>query len=161
MIWALAATACLLPPPLDQFPPPENQPPRILPQNLQPGPTRGPTILPDACPEIKPFQATISDPDGDAIHWRVFVDYHKDIDRDPQPTEVQIEAGSVLPITFLTYRVSYASTNPHTVELYIADRPFEEGRLDQEGRILVDETGLVDIFIWTVVLDEGRDPLCP
>jgi len=159
--FALAATACLLPPPLEQIPPPDNLPPRILPQNLVPGPILGPTTLPDACPEIQQFQAAVADPDGDAIHWRVFIDYYADIDRDPDPTEVQVEAGSALPITFVTDRLSYTNTNPHTVELYIADRPFREGRLNLEGRVLIDEAGLVDTFIWTVVLDEGRDPLCP
>jgi len=154
--------ACLLPPPLEQAAPAENQPPRILPQNLVPGPTLRPPVLPAGCPETQPFQASVIDPDGDTIHWRVFVDYWADIDRSPTPDSVQADADNPRPIEFAPDRSAYSDFSPHTVELYIADRPFREGRFDQEGRILTDPDGLVDTFIWSVTLDDNLDPLyCP
>lgn len=155
-------SACLIPPPLEPVPRPDNRPPRIVPDRLAPGPTVEPQVLPDACPEVQEFQASLEDPDGDTLYWRVFVDYFAGGDREPQPQEVQVEPDLAARIAFTVPRTSgYRSINPHAIELYVADRPFAVGPIDNQGRQLDDPDGLTDTFVWTVTLDPARNGDCP
>lgn len=151
-----------MPPPLDEIPPPVNRPPRILPQNLAPAPTYAPPTVAAACPETLGFKASLTDPDGDIIYWRVFIDYFADINREPPEKELIVEGSQSAPIQFnIDDAASLGDTNPHTVELYVADRPFAYGQLVPQGRVLIDDQGLVDTFVWTIEIDERLDSTCP
>jgi hypothetical protein len=162
---SVGLSACLLPPPVEQLPVADNSPPRILPGSLNPGPSQRPTEVADACPDLDEdgaFSASVFDPDGDTIYWRVFVDYYAGLNNETEVKQVPADADNAQLIDFdLPQRKDFADENPHTVELLIADRQFIGGRVDNEGRELVDEVGLTDSFVWPVVLDEFRDQLCP
>ncbi len=162
LLLSLAVHAsCVMPPPLEEITPPTNRPPRSLPQSLAPAPTILPPTEAAACPDRLTFQASLSDPDGDIIYWRVFVDYYADLDREPEVEELVVEDDQPTPIQFTVDSGSFSETNPHTVELYVADRPFAQGQLFAQGRVLTDTEGLVDTFLWTLELDESLNVLCP
>lgn len=159
----MAGAACLIPPPLEPEPEQVNRPPRILPDNLSPAPTELPVFLPEACPDQGAlFEAVLTDDDGDTLYARVFVDYATaTANREPEPTVLQTEPNTGVSFQFSPNRLSYVGTNnPHTVELFVADRPFRDDAAEIEGRALTDEQGLTDSFVWTVVLDPGSNLQC-
>ena len=157
-------SSCLVPPPLEAVPRPDNRPPRIRPESLEPSPTIEPQTLPAGCPEqFLLFEASIEDPDGDMLHWRVFVDYFAASaeQREPDIEEVQVEPDLAALISFTVDPSDpFRATNPHSVELYVADRPFDLGLTEVQGRDLEDPEGLTDTFVWTINLDPGLDDRC-
>ena len=150
-----ALSACLIPPPGDELPPIENRPPRIITTSLSPGLSTGPVSINSACPDE--FAAAVTDTEGDVLFWRVFLDYHRNLPgaRSPAVTSIALDLpDQAVEVRFPVDGTEFALGNPHTVELIVADRAFSEDREDPEGRVLVDENGFTDSFIWTVVLDD-------
>lgn len=147
---------CLLPPPLEEVSLPRNSPPRILPQTLVPAPSSGPERVLQSCLEQAIFSASLTDPDGDTLYWRVFVDYFtSQADRSPAITEELVLPDVPSPISLNLEEAMFSSeVTHHTVELFVADRPFATGSVSLEGRILAEDEGLFDSFVWPVILDE-------
>jgi hypothetical protein len=164
-------TICMLPPPIEEVPKPVNNPPRILP-DLSPRPIDGPAVLNTNGCRPYFFAATLTDPDGDNIYWRVFVNWHND----PRPLDSQVEVeppnenqpARPRQIQFLIDPSDDRfGTDPvgraQMVELLVADRPFTEDVVAPLGRVLDDYSeedprGLTDSFIWTVVLENEPCP---
>lgn len=165
LTWVVSSCVpgCLIPPPLEQELIPDNLPPRILPQNLEPGFSKIPISLIEQCPEQQSFGATVVEPDDDVFYYRVFVDYASPgSDQFPEPIEQATEPNRPVPIQFNVGKNAFVSeSNPHTVELFVSDRPFRQGLIDPPGRVLNDPDGLTDTFIWTVILDPSQNALCP
>ena len=46
-------------------------------------------------------------------------------------------------------------SNIHSVELYIADRPFDSVGFEPQGRVLNADEGKTDSFVWPVFFEEG------
>ena len=161
---------CLLPPPIGPAPDEYNLPPQIIPDSLTPAPTEGPKLMSIHCSGY-PFFARISDPDqNDTLYWRVFLDYHRD--ENPILSEVQVlppGPNRLVDAALIQFTISPNNElfigggrmdEAHQVELLVSDRPFESQPIAPEGRVLVDESGLWDAFVWTVELtDEARS--CP
>ncbi|MBI5509240.1 MAG: hypothetical protein HY903_10855 [Deltaproteobacteria bacterium] len=165
----LVLPACLLPPAVDEVATPVNQPPRIDPVTLSPSPAMGPIFMSIDCNAYR-FYATITDPDpDDTIYWRVFLDYHRDRRRlftevkSLAPDPGQTNEGRSLLFTvypnderFKDGDLTY--TEPHTVELLVADRGFFDGPEPQART--VDPDGLIASFVWPVQLGTTADPGC-
>ncbi|MEK7704787.1 MAG: hypothetical protein AAB426_07485 [Myxococcota bacterium] len=163
----VGASACLLPPPITELPAEQNQPPRIEPTSLRWDPTDGPRTMSTHCASYR-FYALVSDPDAeDTLYWRVFVDYHRD--RNPLETEEHVldpQAGdrslsfSVDPQGDTRFGVAEGRlAQAHTVELFVADRPFYQDERPPLARA-VEDGGEVDSFIWTVELSDAVDLDC-
>ena len=162
--------SCLLPPPVDEAVEVVNLAPRIVPDSLTPDPTEGPKVMSTAC-ESYPFFARITDPDqADTLFWRVFLDYHRD--EAPTLTEIQTltpDPNSLLSVDLIQFTVSPNDelligdgriNETHMVELLVSDRPFDADPIAPEGRVIADEQGLIDSFIWTVEITDDVRP-CP
>lgn len=162
------SSGCILPPPIEEVAVPVNNPPRILPDQLSPVPTDGPAFLSVNCDSVH-FFAALSDPDGDVLYWRVFINYHSY----PQPVRVDIEQPDVNQPTrrrSIQFQIDPSDARfgtdpigrPHMVELLVADQPFYEDERPPVARAVTEdeygEPGLTDSFIWTVGLE---DTPCP
>lgn len=164
-------TGCLMPPGIEPAPDAFNQPPRIIPDSLTPDPTNGPKLMSTGCSSY-PFFARITDPDrADTLYWRVFVDYHRDEAPSLSPIQTLIpDPGSLVEVDLIQFSISpndelfstggQPGDEPHTVELLISDRPFDSSAISPEGRVLSDDAGLTDSFIWSVHLTDDSHP-CP
>jgi hypothetical protein len=159
MFMATAASpACLLPPGVDELTPERNHAPRLLPQSLRPYPTDGPIHAHRDCAQSQHFSGSVVDEDiKDTTYWHVFVDYDVDqqplVDGDTAADPSDPEQPRL--ISFSIESTSYAATatDVHTVELLVADRPFDPEAGPPENRVLVNADGLTDSFIWPVYLD--------
>lgn len=148
--------ACLLPPPVEEAHVVPNQPPRIEPDSLTPAPTEGVKEMTTQCPPYQ-FFAEITDPDvGDTLYWRVFLDYNLQ----QVPNLLATEIRSASPGSTITFDVdpndprfqtSGTFTAVHTVELFIADRPFSTVARQPYARS-VETPGLTDSFMWAINL---------
>lgn len=156
----VALTGCVVPAPVDEELGIVNMPPRII--NLNPSPQGGPVAL-DPCEE-QTFYAVITDPDvGDTLHWRVFINYHRNND----PLEVPItqnvvsSANASIAINFSInpddelFELQNGYQNIHSVELFVADRSFDSVGFEPIGRHLNADEGLTDSFVWPVFFEEG------
>ena len=166
----LIVPACLLPPPVHEANEVINLAPRIVPDSLTPDPTEGPKTMSTAC-ESYPFFARITDPDRtDTLYWRVFLDYH----RDEAPTLTEIQTLTPDPNSLVSFDLIQFTVSPndehligggrinetHMVELLVSDRPFTPDPIAPEGRVIENEDGLMDSFIWTVEITDEVRP-CP
>ena len=161
VVWVFSyISGCLMPPDTDELSPVENRPPRILHEKLSPWPSDGPMIQSLTC-ERYLFSATVTDPDqGDRLYWRIFLDYY----RDPRPEEAEggeasLEAGTVTLEFYVNPNDSHFSsllTEPHLVELLVADRPFFEDSRFPRGRALPDDA-LTASAQWTIRLTQVAD----
>lgn len=105
------------------------------------------------CPEYR-FFFSVSDPNGDTLYWRVFLDYGNDLRAlDTLPSEYTPGAtGETLSFTVNPNNFVGPIDDPHTVELLVADRPFSEAPREPLGRVLADPEGKIDSVIWAVEL---------
>lgn len=155
--------ACLFPPPVDQAGSGNNLPPRILPLTLVPSPSEQPVLSKREC--LTQFGASVEDPDDEVLYWKVFVDYWAGPEH--QRSEVRVAApgtiGDPVAIDFTTDPGDFAvdDTIAHSVELFLADRPFVDDGGLSGGRELVEtsndpqDQGQVDRFIWSFSFDES------
>ena len=154
--------ACVMPAPVDEEFGLVNMPPRILTDRVNPSPIGGPVLL-DPCEE-RTFYAVIEDPDfGDTLYWRVFVNYH----RNNNPLDVAVNQVAVtstsanISLSFIVdpnddlFALQSGYSNIHSVELYIADRPFDSVGFEPQGRVLNADEGKTDSFVWPVFFEEG------
>jgi hypothetical protein len=160
--------ACLLPPQVDEVSAPKNQPPRIEPNALSPTPQSGPVFMSVDCPSYS-FYAAISDPDAeDTLYYRIFLDYSRDprklftdvkrIASDNGQADTKAISFKINPNDERFADGDLTYTEPHAVELFVADRPFFDGP-EPEGRV-VDADGLVATFVWPIQLAATADPSC-
>ncbi len=153
---ALTCGACLLPPPVDQAGTGENLPPRILPLTLVPSPSDQPVLTKREC--MAEFGASLEDPDGDTLYWRVFVDYWAGSEHQrPEVRQLSPDpTGDAKAIRFQTSAEDFNVDDAilHTIELYVADRAFVDDGGLSGGRALIEEDGQVDRFIWYFDFEE-------
>jgi hypothetical protein len=154
LMLGVSSISCILPPPGEELAPIENRPPRIRIDTLFPSATFG---LPRAhC--VTAFQATIGDPDADTLYYRVFTDYGLGGDAFPRIDTVTLDlALREASITFPMPLDRTSGTGTHTVELFVADRPFKDGQ-GENGRNLA-EDGEFDSFLWPVEVNDNLT--CP
>ncbi len=161
---------CLMPPGGDELPAIVNQPPRIIPGSLDPGPQLGPKVISTRCDAGYSFVAQLTDPDEDTLFWRVFIDYY----RDPRPydsSEVQVLSprpnDPIRPIRFSIdpkdprFGEPPLFSVPHKVELLVSDRPFIEDLERQHAARTPQADGEVDSFVWAIELTDREDQQCP
>ena len=156
----VALGGCLMPPPIEEVSPPDNQPPRILKASLSP-PTGKADVLDQSCAPYS-YKADVADPDiDDKLYWRVFLDYY----RDNKPGEAKSGAvtprGESAPIGFTVdpndSRFKNLLSEPHFVELLVSDRPFFDDDRFPLGRAVPDDA-VTDVVVWTVVLEQSSSP---
>ena len=167
---SLLLSSCLLPPPMQGETYSDNHPPRVLIDSLVPHPTTGPLKLSANCPPHQ-FHAIVTDPDqGDAIYWRVFIDYH----RDDEPLQTEVRTLEFDPAQQEQRQSLNFDIDPrderfdkgggvnatHTVELLISDRPFNNQGVFPVGRSVDAEEGFLDSSVWPVPLEASNDD-CP
>ena len=158
----LLLIGCVVPAPVDEEFGLINMPPRILTERVNPSPIGGPVSL-SPCEE-RTFYAVITDPDfGDTLYWRVFINYH----RNNAPLDVQVNQVSVtstnatISISFILdpdddlFELQSGYHNIHSIELLVADRPFDSVGFEPQGRVLNADEGLTDSFVWPVFFEEG------
>ena len=162
----LILPGCLLPPPLEEEVEITNQAPRIVVESLIPHPASGPILMNANCSSYS-FRASITDPDiGDVLHWRVFLDYHRDTDRlDSNVSKVEVDPNSLSsgqPILFTVdpsdekFFYDVNTDGVHTVELLVSDRPFYQEAVFPEGRSLTTDDALIDSFVWPVFIESSE-----
>lgn len=157
----LPLVACLLPPPVDEAETVPNLPPRIEPDSLTPAPTEGVKNMTTLCPPYQ-FFAELTDPDpDDTLYWRVFLDYNLQ----QVPNLLATEIRSTMPGVTINFDVdpndprfqtSGTFTAVHTVELFIADRPFTNVARQPYARS-VETDGLTDSFMWAIDLSNTAE----
>ncbi|MBI3179056.1 MAG: hypothetical protein HYZ27_05305 [Deltaproteobacteria bacterium] len=159
-------SACVLPPPNEEGVPVQHQPPRILPASLNPPPEEGWRNISIQCTTPYIFLASVSDPDADdTVYWRVFVDYQRvENDRLPPIGELPPNAADPRAERVLSFPIMSTDPNfgarlaePHTVELWVADRRFHTDGRSPLGRAVQGEgadAGLTDSFVWAVGLTD-------
>ena len=155
---------CLVPPPIPDEPVYQNNAPRIDINRLDPHPIEGPVQMSTSCTAYT-FRAQVIDRDfNDTLYWRVYLDYHRDwfqesivqeVYADPSTQGVQQLSFSVYP-TDARFLQGANTLGPHTVELLLADRPFNEDNFPPGRDTVPDGDGYIDSFIWPVqvVADE-------
>lgn len=159
----LGLAGCLLPPPVEEIPAPVNEAPMIEYDNLSPSPADGVQVYSTRCRSYRLF-GELTDPNTtDTLYVRVFIDYA--IDPRPETTEI-IE---LLPQTGITSRFfefeidplneRFRGLGPHTVELFVADRPFFDDERVPKGRAVPDGA-LMDTHTWAVELVDVDDSQC-
>ena len=149
---------CLVPPPIPDEPVYQNNAPRIDINKLDPHPIEGPVQMSANCTSYT-FRAQIVDRDfNDTLYWRVFLDYHRDwfqeslvqeVFADPSTQGVQQVSFSVYPSDTRFFQGANA-LGPHTVELLLADRPFNDDNFPPGRDTFSDSDGYIDSFIWPV-----------
>ncbi|MBN1960172.1 MAG: hypothetical protein JW841_04440 [Deltaproteobacteria bacterium] len=133
-------SGCLLPPDAD-YVEPKNQPPRIT--RPDPNPTLDFVI--HGCGFSRTYAASIFDPDSIDLYWRVFVDYQRDDNQEPQNGSSETGARVSFEIQDSDPRFRGGTSVAHVVELMVADQPFDA----PTGRSLPEEAGSVSLT-WTV-----------
>jgi len=135
----------------------------------------GPVPLSLQCPSgAKPFYtfvAAVEDPDpGDTIYWRTFVDYFRNnnyttLVSDPHtiPPVPGSPGPSLISFPIYTNDVSFSptpgtTTDPHFVELLIADRPFDDAAAPLDR--VVKDGGSSDSVIWTIGFAPNGNSIC-
>ena len=158
---SLGLPGCLIPPDIDERVPVENQAPRIVHDKIRPTNWLGAVPLSLQCPEIR-FLARLADPDlNDEIFFKVFINYST-----AQPEETL--SGSLTPEEWLygplrfsinpkDLRFNNALSEPHQVELLIADRAFDEIGAGRDAGL----GGSTDSVIWTTLLTPDEKPCEP
>ena len=157
---------CLLPPPLEEEVELSNQAPRIVVESLIPHPASGPVLMNANCSSYS-FRASITDPDiGDTLHWRVFLDYHRDTDRlDSTVSKVEVDPNNRSSGQSIIFTVDpndekffydVSTDGVHTVELLVSDRAFYQEAVFPEGRSLMADEALIDSFVRPVFIDSSE-----
>ncbi len=156
-------SGCLVPPPVEQIGSFANQPPRIITRSLLPPPNHRPLRMQVSCLQDLQFTASVEDPDFDTIYYKIFVDHWANPGQNARV--IRLEAppdGSARSFQFTESIANFTeqAEGIHTVELYVADRPFIGDGADTQnaGRAVADD-GEVDSFVWTLVFDETAQ--CP
>jgi hypothetical protein len=161
---------CLLPQDdtiLEDIPPPINQPPAILENEVQPSSRTFAVDGGTGCPDLV-FSAPVEDPDFEDI---LYYDYYVDSDA----TTGQVAQGTVPPSGTLvrtetaSYTVDFADAGPvqtpgtHLVEVLVADGPLVNGVPQPrtvalpDGGTRVDPTFSVS-YVWLVTVTGGPCP---
>jgi hypothetical protein len=153
--------ACILPPPISEIQEAPNSAPRLIPETLIPAPTTGPQAFHPTCLRDAIFEVAVEDLDGDALYWRIFVDYFSaQAEKSPTIHEEDGALDATIQLSIALHESQFeSSTNPHTVEVFVADLPFKQGSVALAGRTLDDTSpsqgsGHYDTFVWTVIVDE-------
>ena len=149
---------CLVPPPIPEEPVYQNSAPRIDINKLDPHPIEGPVQISTNCTSYT-FRAQIVDRDyNDTLYWRVYLDYHRDwfqeslvqeVFADPSTQGVQQLSFTVFPSDTRFFQGASA-LGTHTVELLLADRPFDDDKFPPGRDTLSDSDGFIDSFIWPI-----------
>ena len=158
---SMALGGCLFPAPTEEVPRPTNQPPRILLDSLFPNPHDGPVFMSTRC-EPYEFFARLTDPDAtDTLYWKVFFDYHRDarvLER--EIFTVTLDPLDLAPIvSFLVdpsdsrFTAFARTSQPHTIELLVSDRPFYTDQRIPLGRAVFQE-GEQDYYSWTAKIED-------
>jgi hypothetical protein len=170
LLASLGVAACLLPQDdtiLEDIPPPVNQPPAIVENEVQP-PSRifsvdGGT----GCPDLT-FSAPVEDPDfQDILYFDFYVDSSADTGQVAQGTVAP--SASYVRTEPATYTVDFSKPGPvqtpgtHLVEVLVADGPLVNGVpvprtvLLPDGGTRIDATFAVS-YAWQVTVTAGSCP---
>ena len=147
---AVALAGCVMPPDAEYVQTPADQPPRI--ESASPLPYQGVVVQGPNCADQE-YSANLTDPDlGDTLHWQYFIDYWRHPSQKSEGTPVSLNpqtqsAYVSFPVKGNDSRFDAATvgaSEPHIVELIVADRPFAaDPHADPAG-------GKVTFFTWTV-----------
>jgi hypothetical protein len=166
----MALGACLLPQDdtlLVDIPPPVNQPPAILENQVQPSSRILTVDGGPGCPDLV-FSAPVEDPDlGDILYFDFYVDSDADTGQVAQGTIPP--SGNAIRTQTATYEVDFASPVPvqvpgtHFVEVLVADGPLVNGMplprmvALPDGGTRTDATFAVS-YTWLVTVSGGACP---
>jgi hypothetical protein len=123
---ALGLLGCVMPPDADYVQTPPDVAPRI--EAAAPAPYLGIVVQSADCGRL--YTANITDPDiADTLYWRWFVDYHRDTSQISDVTKVERDPlHQTIAVNFFVpgndERFGALTTEPHVIELLVADRPF-------------------------------------
>ncbi len=168
--FSMVLAACLLPQDdtlLVDIPPPVNQPPAILEDQVQPSSRLFTVDGGPGCPDLV-FIAPVEDPDvADVLYFDFYVDSEADTGQVAQGTVPP--SGSAIRAQAATYTVDFANPGPvqtpgtHFVEVLVADGPLVNGvPLPRtvalpDGGTRTDATFAVS-YTWLVTVSGGPCP---
>jgi hypothetical protein len=159
VVLALAlAPACVIPADIEPPPPEPNYGPIIMLDTVSPA---GPLVSVDSSCRVTFNVGSITEPNsGDTLYYRWYVDYDiygyfKQGGSLAPPSDGSLTRKGPMFIldasSSLTF-IDRSRGSAHTLELIVADRPFDDNPLAPPPYKVVTDGGLKDYFSWTVKL---------